>query len=278
MVTWESEFKLTPKFHIEQIPLPADKPITSGARSSQALPDGGIAMANQFDPYRGYETTTLHQLDTVEASGSYLPQSILSGSNQSGQASPFASDFQQLLGEGSEPDPLFFIETWTLGTLAAVENFRQRQPVQQRQPMQPDRTPESRGDWGPTYAPSQSFFHPNAFNWSVFVSVHTAIPDPTISTPSQQHSAQWNPSIPDSLSDQDETLPMTLDRAYKVLRVSPTSSVSEIKAAHRQLVVEWHPDRLQEKSDEVRRYATGKMAAINQAYSLLRNHLLQPSA
>lgn len=229
-------------------------------------------MANQFDPYRGYETTMLHQLDTVEASNSYLPNSILPSSNLSGDTPPFVSDFQQLLGEGSEPDPLFFIETWTLGTPAAVQNFRQRQP------MQADPSPESRGDWGPANIPTQSFFHPNAFNWSVFVSVHTAIPDPTNSSPSQKPPIEWNPSNRDSLSDQDEALPITLDRAYQVLRISATSTLSQIKAAHRQLVIEWHPDRLQNQTEEVRRYATGKMAAINEAYRLVRNHLLQPSA
>jgi curved DNA-binding protein CbpA len=71
---------------------------------------------------------------------------------------------------------------------------------------------------------------------------------------------------------------MTLDRACKLLGVTPTSTLSQIKSAHRQLVIEWHPDRLQDETEEVRSYATGKMAVINEAYSLMRNHLIQLSA
>lgn len=218
-------------------------------------------MENQFNPFRNYDATTQQNRETAEPSSSNL-----SGSNQSGQASPFISDFQQLLGEASEPDPLFFIETWTLGTPAAVENFRLRQPMQAAHRSTPPRV-----DQQPAYVSTQSFFHPNPFNWSVFTSVHTVAPDPA----SRQSSAF---SATPVTSNDDDSIPMTLDRACRILGVTPTSPLSQIKTAHRQLVIEWHPDRLQNQSEEVRRYATAKMVTINEAYCLLRNDLLQHSA
>ena len=209
--------------------------------------------------------TTIRNRETVEAS-----PSDLSGSNQSGQASQFGSDFQQLLGEDSEPDPLFFVETWTLGTPAALENFKQRQIIQAVHT-------ESRNDLQPTYVSSKSFAHPQPFNWSVFVSIHAVVTDNCDAPLSQQSSIDLELGSleigPDNPSNQDESLPMTLDRACNLLGVAATSTLSQIKAAHRQLVIQWHPDRLQNRTEEVRSYATGKMAAINEAYRLVRTDL-----
>ncbi len=219
---------------------------------------------------RGYHTTMRQNHETMEASPSNL-----SGSNQSGQAPPFVADFQQLLGKDSEPDPLFFMETWTLGTPAALENFNQRQLIQAIHT-------ESRSDREPVHVSSQSFSRPTPFNWSVFVSVHAVVTDNYDAPFSQQSpidleigSPKMGPDNPNSL---DESLPMTLDRAFTLLGVTATSPLSQIKAAHRQLVIQWHPDRLQNRTEEVRRYATAKMASINEAYSLVRNDLQKQSA
>jgi len=47
--------------------------------------------------------------------------------NRSELAGQFANG---LLGDDSDPDPLFFEESWTLGVAAAVEHFQQRQKNQ----------------------------------------------------------------------------------------------------------------------------------------------------
>jgi DnaJ-domain-containing protein 1 len=224
-------------------------------------------MEHQFNPYRGYDATTHQNREPLEAQSS----------NQSGQAAPIFSDFQQLLGEGSEPDPLFFIETWTLGTSAAVESFRLRQPMQPRQPMQTDRSAQSCGDPEPSYVSSQSFFHANPFNWSVFVSVNTVVQENSNLIRAQQPSLE-SYSSDGVVSNHDEALPVSLEDARSILGVTPTSTLSQIRTAHRQQVIAWHPDHLQHKSEEVRRYATQKMAGINEAYRLLRNDLQQHSA
>jgi hypothetical protein len=167
------------------------------------------------------------------------------------------------------------METWTLGTPAALENFKQRQLIQV------DRV-EGRSERAPGNLSNQSFVHTSPFNWSVFVSIHAVVQDNCDSTLSQQSSIDLEMGPlemgPGSLRNQDETLPMTLDRACNLLGVTATSTLSQIKAAHRQLVIQWHPDRLQNRTEEVRRYATGKMASINEAYRLVRNDLLLHSA
>lgn len=225
-------------------------------------------MENQFNPYRGHEASTYQNRESVEAPGS----------SQFDPSSPFLSDFHQLLGGGLEPDPLFFIETWTLGTSAAVESFRLRQPMQPRQPLHADPGAQSRGGSTPSYVSSQSIFHANPFNWSVFVSENTVVQEKSNPTHAQQTLIDSYPSAVDECGNQDEALPVSLDDARNILGLTPTSTLSQMKTAHRQHVIAWHPDRLQHKSEEVRRYATQKMAAINEAYRLLRNDLPQQTA
>jgi curved DNA-binding protein CbpA len=41
---------------------------------------------------------------------------------------------------------------------------------------------------------------------------------------------------------------------------------------------QWHPDRLQHSSEETRRVANEQMIAINQAYGLLRERMMQQAA
>lgn len=229
-------------------------------------------MENQFNPhrgpYRGDDTTTHRNRETLDAQGS----------NHFDPTSPILSDFQQLLGESFEPDPLFFIETWTLGTPAAVENFRMRQPMQTDRSMKSDCSTQVRNDSSPGYISTQSFFHANPFNWTVFVSVNTIVQENCTATSAQHSPAEPHPSDADNSIHQDEDLPVDLQHAHRILGVTATSSLSQIKTAHRQLVIAWHPDRLQHKSEEIRRCATQKLTIINEAYRLLRNNLLQRPA
>ena len=68
---------------------------------------------------------------------------------------------------------------------------------------------------------------------------------------------------------------------YAVLGLAPNAPPDEIKRVYRQLVAEHHPDRLIAKGvpEELIDVATGRMAAINQAYAkLTRPSLPAPSA
>ena len=47
-------------------------------------------------------------------------------SNRPKQVWKFVDEFQQLLGDESAPDSQFFVESWTFGMNAAVDNYQQR--------------------------------------------------------------------------------------------------------------------------------------------------------
>jgi DnaJ-class molecular chaperone len=68
---------------------------------------------------------------------------------------------------------------------------------------------------------------------------------------------------------------MTLKSARRLLGVTAISSRKEIKTAYRKMASQWHPDRLGFRTESVRRIATEQMAAINEAYHLLRSCLPQ---
>ncbi|MGA2729194.1 MAG: J domain-containing protein [Terracidiphilus sp.] len=63
---------------------------------------------------------------------------------------------------------------------------------------------------------------------------------------------------------------MTLERARQLLGVGLASTQMQIKAAYRQKVREWHPDRLSDQNKVARQFANEKMTEINEAYRLLR--------
>lgn len=56
---------------------------------------------------------------------------------------------------------------------------------------------------------------------------------------------------------------------YELLDVAPEATPAEIKAAYRIQVQLHHPDRLQQASETVRRYAEEKIKRINEAYTVL---------
>lgn len=163
-----------------------------------------------------------------------------------------------LLGTQVEPDPLFFVETWTLGVEAATESFHARHHA------------PSHTDAGQTASRPFDFSVPLVFVYdqsdfqSVPANFSAAWKDAYGVAPASQQStvqpteAPFNP-VP----------PLTSEDAYRLLGVPPTSTRKQIKTAYRQLVCRYHPDRLIHSSVEEQRIATERMTAINQAYRLL---------
>jgi DnaJ-domain-containing protein 1 len=200
--------------------------------------------------------------------------------NRSESAGLFANG---LLGDDSDPDPLFFEESWTLGVAAAVEHFQQRQKKQR------ERERQSRADRELDSLGAQFFVEERAW-------CEEHLPWAQAAQPEGRRDAAWPLQVPEESSAQmegqalrewdrfvwDDSRPetthsMTLQRACRLLGVSAGSTREQIKAAYHQMASQWHPDRLQNRTEEMREFATDQMAAINEAYSVVRTGLAQES-
>jgi DnaJ-domain-containing protein 1 len=171
-----------------------------------------------------------------------------SSSNPAG-SSRFAQDVRQIFAD--DPDPLFLEESWTLGVPAAVENLHRRR--RQRA----DRESQSRA-----FREHDSMASLYGASWDTIWPQRTAAQAPP-------EPAFCNETYDDA---------MTLPRARLLLEVSPHSTHEQIHSAYRRMVSRWHPDRLQLCTEEIRQYATQRMADLNDAYRLLRTTLQQRAA
>ena len=165
-------------------------------------------------------------------------------------APPLAVQIQPLLGEDAEPDPTFFVESWTVGVTAASENYLRRHESPKKQE-------------APAPAPFPSF------TFVTFLNVEP--PGPPTSSPG---AAQPMRDFPAARTwDQDEaepllSVPLTVQSACRLLGVQATSTRDEIKTAYRKLASRYHPDRLASAAVDPQQ-ASDRMASINEAYRLL---------
>lgn len=196
--------------------------------------------------------------------------------HSSSQSSPWTSPedsaalldlMHDLLGTNAEPDPLFFVETWTLGIDAAAHNFQTRH--------------HNSTHTGPNASPFRSFdfsvplvfiqeasdFAPKSAGFSAArkdaYGVSPASPSSHTTASPQAMPHDEIPAMP------APGLPLTPEDACRLLGVSATSTRQQIKSAYRQLVRRYHPDRLEHSSEQEQRIATDHMTSINQAYRLL---------
>ena len=193
------------------------------------------------------------QEDCVEALGA---DSITPGPSR------FLSGFEELLGDDSEPDPQFFVECWTLGVPEAIGN------LQSRLRMRADRDEESieTGLLEELFAsvlPGPRVWHFKFSERSEFVR-NVAVPRSVTEACGEDVFAEK------CAGSENAAYPMTLERARQLLGVGLASTQMQIKAAYRQKVREWHPDRLSDQNKVARQFANEKMTEINEAYRLLR--------
>jgi DnaJ-domain-containing protein 1 len=175
--------------------------------------------------------------------------------------SRFLSGFEELLGDDSEPDPQFFVECWTLGVPEAIGN------LQSRLRMQADRDEESietgLEELFTSVLPWQRVWHFNFSERSEFAR--------NVAVPRSATEARGEDVFAEKCAGSESAAnPMTLERARQLLGVSLASTSMQIKAAYRQKVREWHPDRLSDQNQVARQFANEKMTEINEAYRLLR--------
>lgn len=58
--------------------------------------------------------------------------------------------------------------------------------------------------------------------------------------------------------------------AYKALEIEPSVSVDEIKKAYRRMAMKYHPDKVHNLGEDIRKSATEKFRAVNEAYEHLK--------
>ena len=154
---------------------------------------------------------------------------------------------EQLLGEDSEPDPEFFIESWTLGVAAASENFQHRHQSQ--------KVRQKNGEHATSAFNTICSFPP-------FFMIDESPMNPE---PSRQ--AEYFPE--DAELPAPSTFPLTLEAATGILGIAATSTSEQIKIAYRKMASRYHPDRFEHATRCELQRANDRMAAINEAYRLL---------
>jgi hypothetical protein len=192
----------------------------------------------------------------------------------------FVDEFQRLLGEDSEPDVRFFVESWTSGTAAAVTNF------QQRWQRQPEREFPSEATSDSDSLDTVSFTRKNSLDAEFTTSTSsTANPGrssadrPTqssedLAAQTQEEAWQeWESFAGECDGGSGAIHPMTRELACRLLGVAAASTRKQIKAAYRKMVSQWHPDRLEFGTEEMLQMANERMATINEAYHLLLSSL-----
>ena len=60
------------------------------------------------------------------------------------------------------------------------------------------------------------------------------------------------------------------DWAYKSLEIEPSATNDEIKKAYRQMAMKYHPDKVNDLGDDVKKSATEKFRSVNEAYEELK--------
>lgn len=63
-----------------------------------------------------------------------------------------------------------------------------------------------------------------------------------------------------------------MEQFFKILQVTPTASLEEVKRAYKERVKFWHPDRFPVASGRLQKLAHRRMRDINRAYQELKKH------
>ncbi len=61
------------------------------------------------------------------------------------------------------------------------------------------------------------------------------------------------------------------DAAYKVLQITPDATEDEIKKAYREMAKKYHPDRVANLGEDIRKAAEEKFRKVNDAYESIKN-------
>lgn len=71
-------------------------------------------------------------------------------------------------------------------------------------------------------------------------------------------------------SSSDSSSSMTLAEAYKILQIESTVTDEEVKKAYRRMAMKYHPDKVNNLGEEVKKSATEKFKTIGEAYNKIK--------
>jgi DnaJ-domain-containing protein 1 len=178
--------------------------------------------------------------------------------NTAGTDAPYLTQIEQLLGEETEPDAAFFIDSWTVGVAASSESFLRRQEERKKR--------EHEVSAWSTLSSFTPFFVTRA-------EVATEAAWPLREAQSSMADLHWigyEEEDGGHATDQAEMgCPLTPDSACRVLGVTVTSTREQIRTAYRKMASRYHPDRLAGAEGREQKLASDRMASINEAYRLL---------
>jgi hypothetical protein len=207
-------------------------------------------------------------VDRSSYTAAFNPASSLG--TTTGAPSSFIAQMQDVLGAHAEPDPLFFVDSWTIGLEAATENLQARQHTTQ------NTTAFRAFDFSVPLVfieeSSAAFSAGMPLGFREAYGVSAKSPHSEASRPQKSAMPVGEPEPvpePPPFNIPDPNRPLTLQRACCLLGVASTSSREQIKTAYRQLVRRYHPDHIACSSNDEQRFATDRMITINQAYHLL---------
>ncbi len=63
---------------------------------------------------------------------------------------------------------------------------------------------------------------------------------------------------------------MSLQLAYEVLELSPGADEQQVKKAYRKMAMKYHPDKVNNLGEDVKKSATEKFKAVNEAYNTIK--------
>ncbi|MFP5229242.1 MAG: J domain-containing protein [Acidobacteriota bacterium] len=172
---------------------------------------------------------------------------------------PLLTQVEPLLGANAEPDPTFFVESWTIGVSAASENYLHRHQ-------------ESKNLSTPMPAGFSRFTFLPFLNIEPAVPVSSAAP---VTSSGSVREASVSSGWQEAEMEPAMFAPLTFETACRLLGVAASSTREQIRAAYRKMAGRYHPDRMGREGNREQKQASDRMAAINEAYRLLTTAIQQ---
>ena len=72
--------------------------------------------------------------------------------------------------------------------------------------------------------------------------------------------------------DENNIKNLSVSEAYSILEIRQNADISEIRAAYKQKLKEYHPDKTENLGKEIKELAARKTLEINSAYNLIKKH------